>query len=83
MGTERIDLRAFLAETLEATRPGDPRRKPGDTIPLGPGRMFRVVDVRLAKDGNGQPVLVVEDEPFRFRVAQSRSCCPCRPLRAQ
>jgi hypothetical protein len=39
-----------------------PQWKPGDTIPLGPGRALRVIDVR---DGEvDEPVvLVVEDVP--------------------
>lgn len=34
-----------------------PTWRPGDTIPLGPGRTFRVIEIRPGKDAD---VLVVE-----------------------
>jgi hypothetical protein len=37
-----------------------PQWKPGDTIPLGPGRALRVVGVRVT-DVDETPVLIVED----------------------
>jgi hypothetical protein len=38
------------------------RWRPGDTIPLGPGRALRVVGIR-ATDVDETPVLIVEDVP--------------------
>jgi hypothetical protein len=37
-----------------------PTWRPGDAIPLGPGRSLRVIDTR--ENGDGIPVLVVRDE---------------------
>jgi hypothetical protein len=38
-----------------------PNWSPGDTIPLGRGRMLRVVEIRPASGDDDEPVLVVED----------------------
>jgi hypothetical protein len=38
-----------------------PNWSPGDTIPLGRGRMLRVVEIRPPQDDDQPPVLVVED----------------------
>jgi hypothetical protein len=63
----KLELADGTPADPQAYKTAVPNWKPGDTIPLGPGRMFRVVDVRPAKDDNDQPMLVVvEDEPFRF-----------------
>jgi hypothetical protein len=37
-----------------------PQWRPGDTIPLGPGRALSVVGVRVT-DADETPVLIVED----------------------
>jgi hypothetical protein len=37
-----------------------PNWKAGDVIPLGPGKMLRVMSVRPSEDPMGDPVLVVE-----------------------
>jgi hypothetical protein len=37
-----------------------PNWKPGDTIPLGPGRTLRVLGIR-DRDADQPPILVVED----------------------
>jgi hypothetical protein len=37
-----------------------PQWRPGDTIPLGPGRSLRVVGNRVT-DADEMPVLIVED----------------------
>jgi hypothetical protein len=38
-----------------------PNWSPGDTIPLGRGRMLRVVEIRPASGDDDEPLLVVED----------------------
>jgi hypothetical protein len=37
-----------------------PTWRPGDTIPVGQGRILRVVDTRPTADPDGEPVLIVE-----------------------
>jgi hypothetical protein len=58
----------FKLETVDG-RPADPATfktiapqwRPGDTIPLGPGRALRVVGNRVT-DVDETPVLIVEDD---------------------
>jgi hypothetical protein len=40
-----------------------PNWRTGDTIPLGDGRILRVVDMRASATGDADPVLVVEPVP--------------------
>jgi hypothetical protein len=52
----------------EAATPADPPTlvtavptwRIGDTIPLGPGRTLRVIEIRPGRDGDAEPILVVE-----------------------
>jgi hypothetical protein len=37
-----------------------PTWRPGDTIPLGRGGTLRVMEVRRGRDGDEEPMLVVE-----------------------
>lgn len=37
-----------------------PNWRPGDVIPLAPGKTLRVVSVQLSKEPTGDPILVVE-----------------------
>jgi hypothetical protein len=39
-----------------------PTWRPGDTIPLGRGRILRVIDIRPAQEPDEDPVLVVAQE---------------------
>jgi hypothetical protein len=68
----------FKLVTVDDT-PADPRSfttvapqwRPGDRIPLGPGRALRVVGVRVT-DVDETPVLIVEDVSDRAASAARR-----------
>jgi hypothetical protein len=53
---EREDGRPANPPTLKAAAPNS---RPGDTIALGLGRMFRVIDVRVEEGPDGDPVSVL------------------------
>jgi hypothetical protein len=58
--TYKLELEDGTPANPPTLRTAVPTWNAGDTIPLGRGRILRVVDVRPVGEPDGDPVLVVE-----------------------